>query len=405
MIDRVFAALRSLFPPGGEDAAAQAAYERAVEAYFGTGQALAFLKGRVALYATLKALGIGPGDEVIVPGYTCWVVPGPVLFTGAKPVYVDIEPEFYTAPVELYAEHITPRTKAILVQHTYGFAAQAAAVRRLADERGLAMIEDCCHSFGGRVDGRLLGTYGHAAFFSGQWNKPYSTGMGGMALVHDAGLAERLRALQASFPVPSRKKAFMLAALLLVHELAIYPSTATLVTRIFQWLTNRGLILGSYSMDEFGTTLPANYTQRPCPVQCRIGQMEVSRIGDNIGRRHHAARRYLAELPRLGYHVPPIPENWDTPIVRFPVRVANKAEALGKAASHGVEIGSWFECPLHPHETNHEAYCYTYGSCPEGERAAAEVVNLPTHRRVSDRVIDKTLEFMQKVCRPAEPAR
>lgn len=400
MWDRLINALHGMFGPGGDHPAARQAYEQAVAGFFGSGTAFAFWKGRVALYAILRGLGVGPGDEVIVPGYTCVMVPGPVLYTGARPVYADIEPRYYVTPAASVAAKITPRTRAILVQHTYGFPAPVAEIRQVADPRGIPVIEDCCHTFGGRVDGRLLGTLGTAAFFSGQWNKPYSTGLGGLALVHDPALAERVRAEQASYPPPGRAAAFMLAAQLLVYELFIFPRTTALATRLFRWLTRKGLVVGSSSTAEFEPTMPAGYARGPAPVQCRIGAREVARAPSNLQARQRATAAYLAELPRLGYAVPPIPENWDTPLLRFPLRVANKVEALVRAASYGVEIGSWFECPLHPIETDHAAFLYEAGSCPVAERAAAEVINLPTHRRVRPRDIERTLAFVREVCQP-----
>jgi perosamine synthetase len=401
LLDRTLTACRSMLLPGGDAPVARRAYEQAAEQFFDTGRAFAFWKGRVALYAILRALGIGPGDEVLVPGYTCVMVPGPVIYVGAKPVYVDIEPEHYVTPADAVTARITPQTKAILVQHTYGFPAPVAEIRNIADERGVPIIEDCCHTFGGRVDGQYLGTLGTAAFFSGQWNKPYSTGLGGLALVQDDALAKRVAQEQAAMELPSRKQAFMLASQLLVYELCIYPSTTALATRTFRWLTKRGLVVGSSSSAEFEPVMPPGYAQQAAPVQCRIGRQEVGRAPHNLQHRDDATRRYFAELPRLGHKVPCIPDNWDTPLLRFPLRVANKDEALAQAASHGVEIGSWFECPLHPVETDHPAFGYTYGTCPVAEKAAQQVINLPTHRRVKPRDIDKTLTFVEKVCRPA----
>ena len=404
MLDRIAIAATAMAAPRA-GTRSRAAYEEAVGKFFGAGTAFAFWKGRVALYAILKALEISPGDEVIVPGYTCVMVPGPVLYADARPVYADIEPHHYVTPAETVVQKITPRTRAILVQHTYGFPAPVAEIRNVADARSIPVIEDCCHTFGGRVDGQLLGTLGAAAFFSGQWNKPYSTGLGGLALVHDRAVADRVRAEQAAYPVPGRSASFMLAAQLLVYETLIYPSTTALATRLFRWLTRKGLVVGSSNAAEFEPHMPSDYAWGPAPVQCRIGRREVTRAVTNLQRRDHAMRRYLAELPRLGYVVPELPDNWDTPLLRFPLRVANKDEALVKAARYGVEIGSWFECPLHPIETDHAAFGYEQGSCPVAERAAREVINLPTHRRVSDQTIDKTLAFIEKVCQPAETER
>src|SRR5262245_22211005 len=126
MLDRSLVALHGIVWPFGRGARSRRAWEAAAERYFKSGTALAFWKGRIALYSMLRALGIGSGDEVIVPGYTCVMVPGPVIYTGATPVYVDIDPQHYNLQPNAVARAITPRTKAILVQHTYGYPAPIA---------------------------------------------------------------------------------------------------------------------------------------------------------------------------------------------------------------------------------------------------------------------------------------
>jgi perosamine synthetase len=376
-------------------------FEESIEQFFGRGHALAFMKGRVALYAILKAIGVGPGDEVIVPGYTCVMVPGPVIYSGATPVYADIDPRtFAVDPREVEAK-MSPRTKAILVQHTYGLPAAVEELMRIADRHKIPIIEDCCHTFGGRLSGQLLGTFGKAAFFSSQWNKPFSTGLGGIALTRDIDLANRLREVQSEMAPPSFKASCMLAAQLLVHKVVTWPSTTAFVTRLFRWMTREGLVVGSSSKAEFGTTMPEKYAMRPGALQCRLGRCEVGRIEANRRHRQWVTRQYLRALPELGYAMPKWRGLDDLMVLRLPLRVANKQEALHKAARYGVEIGSWFECPLHPIETNQEAFGYHDGDCPNAEEAAREVINLPTHRRVREKDIRRTLAFVRDVCRQA----
>jgi dTDP-4-amino-4,6-dideoxygalactose transaminase len=402
MLDRAMTALGGLLLPGGRSESAETAYQRALEEFFGEGRAFAFWKGRIALYAMLRALGIGPGDEVIVPGYTCVMVPGPVLYVGAKPVYVDIDPNRYNARPEEVRAKITSRTRAILIQHTYGLPAFANEIAAIAAEQNIPILEDCCHTFGARLNGRLLGTFGVGAFFSGQWNKPFSTGLGGVALIRDASLAEGVARERSAYALPSRKAAFMLAAQLLVYELFIRPSTTALATRMFRTLTKKGVVVGSSSNAEFEPVMPDNYTLRALALQCRLGRQEVRRAAANMAHRRHAGERYAAELPRLGYTIPALPPGFDGAYLRFPLRVANKEEALARAAEFGVEIGSWFEVPLHPKETDQPKFGYQPGACPVAERASNEVINLPTHRRVSERDIERTMRFIENVCRPAD---
>src|SRR5690349_4196963 len=113
-------------------------YEKSFANYLGVASAHTFWKGRVALYAILKAMQIGPGDEVILPAFTCVVVPNAVRFTGATPVYVDIASGTYNIDPEAIVKVVTPNTRAIVVQHTFGISADLHALTEIARQYGLA---------------------------------------------------------------------------------------------------------------------------------------------------------------------------------------------------------------------------------------------------------------------------
>jgi perosamine synthetase len=402
MISRAAISAESMLWPAIENDQIKEKYELTIESFFGEGKAYTFWKGRVALYAILKALGVGPGDEVIMPGYTCVMAAGPVMYCGATPLYADIDRGTYNLRVEEVLRLINSRTKVILVQHTYGIPAPIEEICKISAEHGISVVEDCCHTFGGRQDGKLLGTFGKASFFSGQWNKPFNTGLGGIALVNDPDLALGVSEQQVNYPPPGRKSAFLLSAQLLAYELLVFPSITPKVTSLFRFLTHKGLVVGSSNSQEFGADIPVGYARKASPVQYRLGRSEILRIEENNKKRKMISELYFHELPKLGYRLPTIPRGSDPIFLRFPVRVENKEEALKEAGKYGVEIGSWFECPLHPMETDQKIFGYTDGQCPEAEKAAAEVINLPTHRRVGDKDIAKTLEYLRKVCRPAQ---
>ena len=107
-----------------------------------------FFKGRVALYAFLDAMGIGKGDQVLMPAYTCVVVPNAVLYKGAQPVYVDIELDSFSVNPKLVEAALTPFVKAVLCQNTYGLSAHVDEIVSLCRDRGIWSIEDCTHGFG-----------------------------------------------------------------------------------------------------------------------------------------------------------------------------------------------------------------------------------------------------------------
>ena len=112
-----------------------------------------FAKGRVALYAVLRALDIEPGDEVILPAFTCVAVPNAILYARARPVYVDIRPDTYTIDPTAVEEAIGARTRVILAQNTFGLSADLAALESIAARNGLTVVDDCTHGLGGRYRG------------------------------------------------------------------------------------------------------------------------------------------------------------------------------------------------------------------------------------------------------------
>jgi perosamine synthetase len=194
-------------------------YEARFAAAFGERyQAFSFWKARIALYAILKALDLKEGDEVILPGYTCVVVPNAVRYAGANPIYADIAPGQYNLDPVRVEQCITSRTRAIIVQHTYGIPVDTGALQALADRHQIFLIEDCAHVLlGSGHRSQPLGSVGAAAFFSFQWSKPYTTGLGGMAVTRDRELAERLAAMHKTFREPPVRQRLQLQMQYTVH--------------------------------------------------------------------------------------------------------------------------------------------------------------------------------------------
>ena len=141
-------------------------YENMFKQYLNVQYASSFWKGRVALYAILKAMGIGEGDEVLVEGFTCVVVPNSVIFAGAKPVYVAPDPKTYNMDINQIEPKSTPKTKAIVAQHTFGFPADMDAIIEIAQRHNLKVIEDCAPALGATYKGKKVGTLGDAAFLA-----------------------------------------------------------------------------------------------------------------------------------------------------------------------------------------------------------------------------------------------
>jgi perosamine synthetase len=168
-------------------------FEQAVAEKTGARHAIAVCNGTVALHLALHCLGLGQGDEVIVPSFTYIASVNTIAQTGATPVFAESIRSDWSLDVEDVERRITPRTKAIMAVHLYGYASDMTALRQIADRHGLALVEDCAEALGTTLGGRHVGRFGDIGTFSFFGNKTITTGEGGMVITDDDALAQRLR--------------------------------------------------------------------------------------------------------------------------------------------------------------------------------------------------------------------
>jgi perosamine synthetase len=184
----------------------QGAKVRELEASFaqlcGTGHAVATTSGTTALHVVLAALGVGPGDEVITTPLSCIASANPILFTGARPIFGDVDPETYNLEARGIEKCITSRTRAILPVHLFGHPLDLEPILELGRAHGIPVIEDACQATGARYEGRAVGGLGTVGCFSLYVNKIVTSGEGGMIVTGDAALAERLRAIRNFGQIP-----------------------------------------------------------------------------------------------------------------------------------------------------------------------------------------------------------
>src|SRR5690349_10790566 len=159
--------------------------------YLGINRAVGICNGTAALHVALLALGIGPGDEVIVPTLTYIAAVNAITYTGATPVFVDSLRETWQMDPDDVARKITHRTKAIMVVHLYGQPCDMDALTRIAKEHKLLIVEDCAEALGSRHKQDFVGTFGDIAAFSFYGNKTITTGEGGMVVTKSGELAKR----------------------------------------------------------------------------------------------------------------------------------------------------------------------------------------------------------------------
>jgi perosamine synthetase len=388
------------------EAARQEPWSRPFEESLGK-NIFTFWKGRIALYAILKALGIGPGDHVVIPGFTCFILPSAICFTGAKPLYADIEPSTFNLSVETIESamrsSVDCKVKAIVIQHTFGIPADTQRIVSWARQRGIATIEDCAHAKGsGYYDSsglrHAVGTLSDAAFFSSHWNKPVSTGIGGWALVNNTQICEGVRRFWEEQCVkPSRTETFMLAAQVAARKILTLPRIYWLVRNTYYALYRRGLLVGSSSREELRGEMPATYAKRMSSFQQWLLKRRLAKYSSDEHRRK-LQRIYDTALRAAGFSVFDVPSYADPVLLRYPVRVPNKSQVLSEAKKRGIEIGEWYTHPVdRPENMDSEALGYRDGMCPEGERAAREVIHFPMGLDVTEKSVLRMIRFVKEL--------
>lgn len=356
---------------------------------FNNNQAVFFFwKGRVALYAILKAMGIGKDDEVILPAYTCVVVPNAILYFGAKPVYVDIESDTYSMDFLKLEAAITTRTKAIMCQNTYGFSKDVDAIAELGKQRGIYTIEDCCHGFGGTYNGRPNGSYCDAAFFSSQWNKPFSTGLGGFAVINRKDLIKKMQTFELEKMNPAFFEVAQLQLLIWFRRIFLNNYTYWILMKLYRYFSQHNFVLGSSQGIEIESiNRPKNFFKGLSRVQAREGQRNLKQLESVLSLRKKNAAVYTEFLKSRGKKYIDEKQFSNHSFLKYPILVKDRAAFLKLGEKYHIRLGDWFCSPLHPVQRDLNLWGFEPEKCPVAVSIARQVVNLPTECRFVDGVL------------------
>lgn len=254
-------------------------------------QRLTFYRGRVALFAILKALRIGDGDEVATQAFTCVAVPEAIIVSGAKPRFIDIESGGINLDINDLRTKWHDGIRAIIVQHTFGVPADMGPIQEFAISKNVPLIEDCCHTVRSEYDGRTVGGFGIAAFYSFEWGKPLVAGIGGAAVVNDEALRASLTKDAELLENPSRKQQMRLALQYRAYQLLYRPSLYWSVRTVFHALSGLGLAAGNYQASYDADLASPEYGWRMSPPFLRRLKSVCSRIDQRT-----ASQRDICEL-------------------------------------------------------------------------------------------------------------
>lgn len=352
-----------------------------------------YWKGRVALYALLKSMGIGRGDEVILPAFTCVVVPNAILYLGAKPVYVDIDDTTLNTTLDRIEQSVTKKTKCIIIQNTFGLSNEVEVISNFAKQHGMVTIEDCTHGFGGTYNKKPNGSFCDAAFYSTQWNKPFSTGVGGFALMNNECFLPALKRVDQGLRQPSRRDRYMLSMLIQVKKYLLHDSTYWFALKTYRKLSKKGVVTGSSeSIELTSTEKPEEYFLSSTAVQNRVGIKALGNLEKDLTIRKQNGllfNEWFKKNNKWHYKEEDLDNH---AFLKYPVFVKNKKKFKSKAEKAKVRLGDWFESPIHPVENDFEKWRLNIDWFPVAKEKSTHILNLETGERNST----KMLKFLEK---------
>jgi perosamine synthetase len=348
-------------------------FEQAFGEWNGSRFARSFGAGRKALSAGIHALRLGPGDEVILPGFTCVLVPNAFRFAGVAPIYCDIELDTYGPDVQSVASRITPRTKALFIQHLFGLVCRDyLALIALAKRRNLLVIEDCAQATGAVFEGQKVGTRGDIAFYSSEVSKLFNTIVGGIAVTNSPALAQGLDdfSRRCSFP-DSNFVERQLKTVLRTYAERKHPHR-WLHGPIADFRYSKYDIVNMSPLEVDGKQPVDYYTLMSAPAAA-LAAKQLLKLDKYNSQRRGAAGKWDQWCGSHGYSKPVVISGSQPVYLRYPVLVEPQKKTNPRWAKQGlgVELGVWFRTHIHPSNE-------VVRDCPNADEAVARCVNFPT---------------------------
>jgi perosamine synthetase len=339
------------------------AFEAAVAQYTGAAHAVAVSSGTAALHAAVFSLGIGPGDEVVVPTMTFAATANAVAYQGGTPVFADVLPESLLLDPDSVVARLTPRTKAIIAVDFAGQPCDYDQLRQLADHAGLALVADASHSLGGSLRDRRVGSLADITILSFHPVKPVTTAEGGMDLTADPNLAERMRRFR-----------------------------------------NHGIDADHRAREERGSwyyeMTDLGYNYRLSDMQCALGLSQLRKLDRFLARRRDIAAFYAERLADVAGVTPlavlPHREHaWHLYVVRLGEGL-NRAEFFSGLRQRGIGANVHY-LPVHLHPFYRRRFATAAGLCPMAEAAYEQILSLPLHPAMRDADVNRVVEAVREL--------
>ena len=374
-------------------------FERAFERRAGAGTAISAAYGRIAFYYILKALNLPAGSEIIFPSLTFWVVPELARVAGLTVVFADVDPATFNIDPDSVERLITEKTRAIVPTHLYGLPCDMDRILEIAAKHDLVVIEDCAHALGATYKGRPVGTFGTGALFSFQTLKPLNCYGGGMALVQDAAVAAKVRAIVDALPWPSEKRVRDRLLMGRLQRIFIKPWVFSISLFPVLWVSalidaNPDVFL--WEKIRSLHPLPDQYVERFPNVQAAIGLAALKHLDAWTAQVQANARRVdqvLGALP--GVQVPRVPPDRTHVYYQYCVYGAAdhpRDEFVVRCVRRGIDVET-----LHVDVPPDMDLFQGAMAQADGARRAAQAMQIPIYAGLTPEQIDRVATTVRDV--------
>jgi dTDP-4-amino-4,6-dideoxygalactose transaminase len=370
-----------------DDEAAVSTFESEFARFVGARHGVMTPSARYAFYLILRGMGLGPGDHVVIPGLTYFAIPAMAVTSGVSPVFADVGLRTHVLDAGAFAAAISPATKAVVPTHLYGTPCDMDAIRAVASERGIRVIEDCAQATGARYRGQRVGHLGDAAYYTFGLTKNMTTLSGAMITTDDDALAGRCRAEVASGKLgplakPAKETATGVAMKVATHPL-VYPWTLDPVLRLGNRLGKDPLHGRFGEPDVVLPGVPASTRDaRPRAAQAAVGTLQLARLDGLNGARARNGQwldEHLRHVP--GVTLPEYPDGSEPIYMSYVVHHPRRTEFMAALRRRGIDTthGYMDDCSDHPALAAHRRPCANAAAIKRDQ------VHLPVHPTLDER--------------------
>lgn len=346
-------------------------FENVVKDFVGATYGIAVSSGTAALHCAMYAIGIAPGDEVIVPAMTFAATANAVVFQGGVPVFADVSEDTLLLNTEQVESLITPRTKAIVAVDYAGQPCEYQELQAVANKHELVLVADACHALGAEIHGRRVGSLADITVFSFHPVKHITTGEGGMAVTDNTEYARRMRLFRN-------------------HG----------ISTDFREREKQGS--WHYEMVDLG------FNYRMTDFQCALGISQLRSLPEFLRRRQEIAARYTAAFHGDAEVIPlqlneGVAHAWHLYVVKLAGRLAERKEVFQMMRNDGIGVNVHY-IPVHLHPFYARCFGYGPGLCPVAEEAYRHILSLPIWPGMSNDDVDTVLQSLQRTAGQSKKA-